>query len=58
MHFTITGVKKIVRNTEDFVFRGSLYRSSTVILVNEQRKKKTKIWKKFNNKVYGFACHL
>ena len=31
MYLTITGVKRIVRYTEDFTCRGSLYRGSTVI---------------------------
>ena len=31
IYFTITGVKKIVRYTEDLLYRGSLYRGSTVL---------------------------
>ena len=60
MHFTITGVKKIIRYTEDFViyrFVISKFHSNTSkpTLTNEKDKK---YGEKFNTKVPGFACHL
>ena len=33
IYFTITGMKKIIRYTEDFVRSGSLYRGSTVYVL-------------------------
>ena len=51
MHFTITGAKKIVRNTEDFViyrFVISKFHSNTSKQTQNKQKRKQKYGEKLN----------